>query len=129
MSEPPKFPPINQSSESADVDAYLASLRSRDSFTEILAGTSPQPKPTNADSSRGPHLSDPVPKNWKDAVPSVLFGFYGLGFALEAVAAINRGDFNLFIWDSIACTLLTAVAVIWWKYRDWLPTKFVSTAI
>jgi hypothetical protein len=73
-------------------------------------------------------LSDPVPKNWKDAVPSVLFGFYGLGFALEAVAAMNRGDINLFIWDSIACTLLTPVAVIWWKYRDWLPIKFVSTA-
>jgi hypothetical protein len=72
-------------------------------------------------------MSDPVPKTWVDAVPSVLFGFYGLGCALEAVSAMNHGNINLFVIDSIACIVLTAIAVVWWKHREWLPAKLVST--
>jgi hypothetical protein len=113
--QPPPLPPF------ADHPPSRNDLR-RDIASAIEESGRPSEVP-----STGPHMSDPVPKNWVDAVPAVLFGFYGLGFALEAVAAMNRGEINVFILDSIACVVLTAIAVMWVKYRKWLPAKLVST--
>jgi hypothetical protein len=71
---------------------------------------------------------EPLPRSWIEAVPAILFGFYGLACAFEAVAAMNRGDFFIFSLNSGACALLAGISLAWWKRRDWLPQKLVSTA-
>jgi hypothetical protein len=73
--------------------------------------------------------SDPIPKNWIEAVPAVLFGFYGFACAFEAVVAMNAGNGTLAFLDSAGCFILVSLAIIWWKHSDWLPPKLVSTAL
>jgi hypothetical protein len=70
----------------------------------------------------------PLPKNWIEAVPAILFGFYGLAFASEAVSAMNRGDIGIAIANTAGCALCAAVSLAWWKRRDWLPQKLVATS-
>ncbi len=72
---------------------------------------------------------DPLPKNWIEAVPIVLFGFYGLAFAFGAVEAMNRTEAGLVIADTVGCIICAAIALAWWKRRDWLPQKMVATTV
>ena len=70
-----------------------------------------------------------LPKDWIEAVPAILFGFYGLAFAFEAVSAMNRGDIGVAIADTAGCSFCAAVALAWWKRKDWLPQKLVATSV
>lgn len=71
---------------------------------------------------------DPLPRNWIEAFPIVLFGFYGLAFAFSAVDAMNRADIGLFVADTAGCFICAGVALAWWKRKDWLPQRLVTTA-
>jgi hypothetical protein len=69
-----------------------------------------------------------LPKNWIEAIPAILFGFYGLAFAFEAVSAMNRGDIDITIADTVGCAVCAGLALAWWKRKDWLPQKLVATS-
>lgn len=70
---------------------------------------------------------DPLPKDWIEAVPLVLFGFYGLAFAFEAVGAVNRGNIWIAITNTVGCIICAGIALAWWKRKDWLPQRLVET--
>jgi len=41
---------------------------------------------------------------------------------------MNRGDIGISIADTAACIICAAVALAWWKRKDWLPQKLVATS-
>ena len=71
----------------------------------------------------------PVPNNFIDLVPAILFGIFAFAFGFEAVVAINVGQLLLCLGDIAACLVLAAAAVVWLKHKEWLPQKLVSTTI
>ena len=88
----------------------------------------PDPIPSSQSDHSPPAAGhEALPKNWAEAIPTILFGFYGFAFAFEAVVAMNAKEGTLALLDSAACLICAGVALAWWKRRDWLPTRLRET--
>jgi hypothetical protein len=71
-------------------------------------------------------MSDAAPKDWAEAVPSILFGTFGFAFGFEAVVAMNEGHWGLFFANLVACFGCAGIAIVWGKYRSSLPNKLAN---
>ena len=60
-----------------------------------------------------------LPKTWKEAIPYVVWVVLILGFGLEAVAALVRGDWLHLLVSAVGLVGLMAMALHWKRLQSW----------
>jgi hypothetical protein len=61
----------------------------------------------------------PLPKNWREAVPYVVWVVFVLGFGLEAVTAFVHGEWLHLIVSLVGLVVLMATALHWNALKSW----------